>query len=137
MINRFTAILISISFLVALLSGCNEVSNNKDKNETVLEVHIPKTVYGIDVDTLQVINERVKKNEFLSDILLRYGVSYNDIDFIARKTKDIFDVRKIIAGNKYSVICTVDSIPNALYFAYELSPSKLIADFLPSAQVQP
>jgi len=82
--------------------------------------------YGINIDTLQITTGKVKKNEFLSDILLKYGVSYGDIDHIARNTKDIFDVRKIVAGNSYSVICLSDSLNNALYFAYELSPSKYV-----------
>ncbi len=126
MIGKFKIVIIIYSLLGALLVGCNDTSNSESNKEKRNDVHVPKTVYGVNVDTLNVITDRVKKNEFLSDILLRYGVSYNSIDFIARHTKDIFDVRKIIAGNKYSIIQTIDTLPSTLYFAYELSPSKYV-----------
>lgn len=116
-------------FLVTTISSCTSDSSNKSKNEVFKaeeKVYIPKTAYGINVDTLLVITRKVKKNEFLSDILVKYDVNYSNIDFIARNTKDIFDVRKIVAGHNYSVICTNDSIQHALYFAYEMSPSKYI-----------
>jgi murein DD-endopeptidase MepM/ murein hydrolase activator NlpD len=115
-----------VAILITFFSACS----NQPEYTTVLssneEIPIPSMAYGINVDTLTVITAKVKKNEFLSDILLRYGVSYGDIDHIARNTKKIFDVRKIVTGNTYSVICTADTLKKALYFAYELSASKYI-----------
>ena len=126
--SRFYFYYIFIATLVLFISGCNSISDSSEEKQTTqeAEVYIPKLIYGIDVDTLLVIKSKIKKNEFLSDILLKYGISYGDIDYIARNTKHIFDVRKIVAGNKYSVICSSDSLNNALYFAYELSPSKYV-----------
>ena len=118
-----------ITLILLIISGCNSTVSKdaiEEKQNVVEEVYTPTIKYGINVDSLSVISKKVKKNEFLSDILLKYGVNYNDIDYIARKTKDVFDVRKIVAGNKYSVICSNDSAHNALYFAYELSPSKYV-----------
>ena len=86
----------------------------------------PTMAYGIVVDSLDVLKFKVKRNEFLADILLRHNIDYSEIDYIARKTKDTFDVRRIIAGNTYSVIKTRDSVPKTLYFAYELSPSRYV-----------
>lgn len=125
MINNNLNIII-VALLIAVFSGCSNTPDVKDEQSSVEEVHIPKMVYGIDVDTFTVITDKVKKNEFLSDILLRYGISYGDIDHIARNTKDVFDVRKIVAGNRYSIICTTDSLKEALYFAYELSASQYV-----------
>ena len=115
--------------LIVVFSGCGiSVEPNDNQSTTTIkkDIHIFKTAYGINVDSLIIITDNVKRNEFLSDILLRYNIDYRDIDFIARKTKDVFDVRKIIAGNKYSVIYTDDSLKKVLYFAYELSPSKYV-----------
>lgn len=89
-------------------------------------VYLPKTEYGIVVDSLFVIKEKVKKNEFLADILLKYGVSYSTIDHIARFTRDTFDVRKIRAGNNYTVICDNDTSRTAQYFAYEINPYRYV-----------
>lgn len=125
MISKLNSVISII--LIFVLFGCTDVeSNHKQNSEGEVNIHIPKLLYGVNVDTLTVISGKVKRNEFLSDILLKYGVDYGDIDYIARKTKDVFDVRKIIAGNKYSVICSNDSSGNALYFAYELSASKYV-----------
>ena len=120
--------IIIIVFLITFFSGCSNKSDSEsDQQDVVIQkVHIPKLAYGINVDTLTVYTGKVKRNEFLSDILLRYGVDYSDIDFIAKRTKDIFDVRKIVTGNNYSIICTDDSLNNALYFAYELSASRYV-----------
>ncbi len=115
-----------VSLLIALLSACSNTPDSGVEQRSTEEIHIPSMVYGINVDTLTVVTGKVKRNEFLSDILLKYGVSYGDIDYIARHTKDVFDVRKIIAGNRYSVICTNDSLNEALYFAYELSASRYV-----------
>jgi murein DD-endopeptidase MepM/ murein hydrolase activator NlpD len=43
------------------------------------------------------------------------------IDRIARQSKEVFDVRKIRRGNKYSVFQTPDSMAQARYFIYENS----------------
>lgn len=46
------------------------------------------------------------------------------IDKLARKSKPIFDVRKIKSGQKYSVFQTTDSLKEARYFVYENSPTE-------------
>lgn len=85
-------------------------------------IHIPKTIYGINVDSFNVVKEQIRRNEFLSDILLKYNVDYPTIDKLARETKSVFDVRKLRYGNYYTVIMTRDSVPETKYFAYEISP---------------
>jgi len=112
-------------FLVLILFSCHATD---EQTSTVDEeiAHIPKILYGINIDSLKVIRGEVKKNEFLADILLRHGVNYQVIDYIARYTRDTFDVRKIRKGNNYSLICTNDSTEKALYFAYEISASSFV-----------
>lgn len=112
--------------IIIIFAACSTKHEPINEQSSVEEIHIPGMAYGINVDTLTVITKRVKKNEFLSEILLRYGISYRDIDHIARNTKKIFDVRKIVTGNTYSIICTADSINRTLYFAYELTASKYV-----------
>lgn len=118
--------IVLVSIFISLLFACNNPTENPVAQRPTADLYIPKIAYGINIDTLTVITAKVKKNEFLSDILLRYNVSYREIDHIARHTKDVFDVRKIITGNKYSVITTDDSVRKTLYFAYELSASQYV-----------
>lgn len=96
--------------------------SSQDKLSDVEEVYEPQMAYGIVVDSLEVFEGIVQKNEFLSEILLRHGVSMKMIDFLAKKTRDTFDVKRIRSGNTYSIITSRDSVPKPLYFVYEISP---------------
>ncbi len=116
-----------ILFLLTILSlfACESSVDDVRQTEKT-EEHHSEFAYGINVDSLKVIRGTVKRNEFLADILLRYGVSYQVIDYIARYTKDTFDVRKLRRGNNYSLICTNDSIARALYFIYGITASNYV-----------
>ncbi len=82
--------------------------------------------YGIIIDTLMLQKDYIRKNEFLAEILQSHGVDYARIDLMARKSREIFDVRKMRAGNNYIIISTNDSIRNVLFFIYESSPADYI-----------
>lgn len=87
---------------------------------------IPTTAYGIVIDSMLAITDNVKKNQFLSDILLAYHVDYQKIDELVKCASSVFDVRKIKAGNQYTVLCTNDSLKAVNYFVYESSPTEYI-----------
>lgn len=87
---------------------------------------IPNTEYGIVVDSLVVIKETVRRNQFLSDILASYHVDYQTIDLLTRRSLLVFDVRKIRAGNNYTALCTNDSERKLKYLVYEDTPSSYV-----------
>ncbi|MBP7497686.1 MAG: peptidoglycan DD-metalloendopeptidase family protein, partial [Bacteroidales bacterium] len=62
----------------------------------------------------------------LSSILNNYKVDNNTIDLINRKSKGIIDLRKIKAGNNYTVLCSNDSSETVSFFIYEESPVNYI-----------
>jgi murein DD-endopeptidase MepM/ murein hydrolase activator NlpD len=117
----FLAILFSVFFF-----SCGTENQSETSSEEIVVAPEPLVEYGIVVDSLKVIRDKVKKNEFLADILLRHGVEYATIDYLARYTRDTFDVRKIRQGNNYALICTADSVEKPLYFAYEISASSYV-----------
>ncbi len=82
----------------------------------------PIVAYGLNIDSLVLHKDKIKKNQHLSDILLRHGVEYTTIDMLAKRSKPVFDVRKIRSGNNYSVLLCDDSQQRAKYFVYEISP---------------
>lgn len=90
------------------------------------KIHIPKMLYGVNVDSFRVVKEKIERNQFLADILLKYNVDYPTIDKLARETKPVFDVRKIRYGNYYTVLSTLDSVPKTKYFVYEISPTDYV-----------
>lgn len=87
---------------------------------------IPNTEYGIVVDSLVVIKETVRRNQFLSDILTSYHVDNQTIDLLTRRSLLVFDVRKIRAGNNYTALCTNDSERKLKYLVYEDTPSTYV-----------
>lgn len=82
--------------------------------------------YGIIIDSLILYKDKIRKNEFLADILQDYGVDYARIDHLARKSKSVFDVRRMRAGNTYIVISTRDSLHEVQFFIYESSAHEYI-----------
>lgn len=126
--HRKTILIITISVAaIAVFVYLFSITTSEAPGETkdIIEarpVHVPKMLYGVNVDSLEVVTEKIKRNEFLADILLKYNVDYPTIDKIARETRDVFDVRKIRYGNYYSVLMTLDSLPQTRYFVYEISP---------------
>lgn len=91
-------------------------------------MNAPEPVYRYDfpVDSFNIEEILVKKNEMLSNILLARGISYQQIDELARKSRPIFDVRKIKAGNPFTFFWTRDSIPVVKHMVYEKSMEEYV-----------
>jgi len=121
-------VLIISAFIIIIVSNVFTKNNYQEENIELVEivVHEHEFEYGIIIDSLIIIKDKVRRNQFLSDILLKYNVDYATIDKIARASKPVFNVRKIRRGNNYSIICSNDSINKLLYFVYEKSPTKYI-----------
>ncbi|WP_200974935.1 peptidoglycan DD-metalloendopeptidase family protein [Echinicola sp. 20G] len=110
--------------------------NLQPKSEEVAEeatavMEVPAVVeenllYGIDVNKLDVVEGVVGRNQTLSTILAPFNVSYQIIDQIAKKSKDIFDVRRIAFNKKYTVLTSRDSSAQAEYFIYEPNAAEFV-----------
>lgn len=79
------------------------------------------TLFGIPTAPFQIENGVIGKNEFLSTILQRYGVDLGSVSEIAQQSKDVYDVRRISAGNPFTVF--LDDDGKATYFVYQ--PNKI------------
>lgn len=91
-------------------------------------------LYGIDVTDLNIIEGTVSKNQTLATILSPFNVPYQIIDEIAKKSKDIFDVRWIAANKKFTVITPADSA-QAQFFIYEPNPAEYVVFNLDSLEI--
>ncbi len=93
----------------------------------VEDAYQPIIKYGIVVDSLLTYSDKIKKNQNLSDILTKFDVSYQSIDLLVKRSKGIFDVRKIRSGNKYVIFSEGDSLSqNIQYFIYEESATDYV-----------
>ena len=108
-----------------LLSGKGASSPDKGSpasaapKQNVAKVHASPRKFGLAVDSFNVIENTVQKNDFLGSILEPYQVDNATIAELARKSKPIFDVRRITAGSQCTIFCTKDSLQKAVYFVYQ------------------
>ena len=109
--------------LIALLASCSSPQSEVSvQTNPVISAPEPIIEYGFEADTFLVIKDEIKSGESLGKILNEYGVSYSQIDKIARKTrKTEQDVRYLKAGNSYALFCVQDTAgrENAQMFIYE------------------
>lgn len=113
-------------FIVALINAIvlfTQCGNRQTANvsEDEIAAHEPQYMFDILIDSLEVIQDQIGKNQFLADLLLQYSVSYAKIDQLSKSFRDTFDVRRIRAGNNYFVMLSNDSLRNPKYFVYEIN----------------
>jgi murein DD-endopeptidase MepM/ murein hydrolase activator NlpD len=87
--------------------------------DLVVTIHEPKLLYGLPADSFHIEENTVSRNENLSDILIDRGVSAQTVDQIAKNSVNVFDVRKMKAGNRYTVFYSTDSNRTPLYLVYQ------------------
>ena len=78
-----------------------------------------KLLYGIPVDSYNIVTGRVRNNQVISSILASYGVPWDTIDKLLRNNKSVFDPRKVHTGSGFSVFLTKDSLSRPDYFVYD------------------
>ena len=110
-----TFFLVIVFFVFFILLTKKENNHKKPAPE-------PKYEYGILADSFKVVKDIVKPNQTLGEILYFNHIDYPQINKIVKASKNIFDVRKINAGQNYTVLCSRDSIDKANFLIYEIDP---------------
>lgn len=120
--------LIISSFFVLFYSCQNKKVQKTEETEILdtLVIREPVLKFGLPVDSFIVEQGKIKNNQYLSQILNEKGVGMGTIDKIAKKSKSVFDVRKIKSGENYSFFLAKDSAKTAKYFVYENSAVEYI-----------
>lgn len=116
-------------FIMMLFSCRNSV---REIPQTISELTDSTTVndadstvfmYGIPSDSFNLLTGHIKRNGFLSQILLEHGITMEEIDKVISNSTAVFDVRKIRSGNNYTLFCKKDSTARASYLVYEHDPT--------------
>lgn len=111
--------------LIAGFLGLSSFDDTTPKKTEPTELNLPveETVFLFDipVNDYEIETNTVEKNEFLSTILQRYQISLSTISELADKSKEVYDVRRISAGNPYTVFKNKEGL--AEYFVYQ--PNKI------------
>ena len=91
-------------------------------------------LYGINVTGLNIVEGTVSKNQTLASILSPFNVPYQIIDELAKKSKEVFDVRWIAANKKFTILTPSDS-SQAQFFIYEPNPAEYVVFNLDSMEI--
>lgn len=105
-----------------LITACTHNQKPHTEPETMVVDETPEVInteFGFNLDSFLVYQGEIARNQFLADILLPHKVTYPEIERVADRAKDVFDVRKINAGKKYMILCSRDSTEKACYFIYQ------------------
>ena len=87
--------------------------------DLIVNIPEPKIMFGLRADSFHIEESWVMPNQNLSNILIERGVSAQSVDQIAKNSLTVFDVRKMKAGNRYSVFYSKDSKRTPLYLVYQ------------------
>jgi len=85
--------------VMELRTGKETVSQVFEKEET------PVVKYGMVVNDFKMLSHVVKPNELFSDIFSQYNVTAGAINYFVSKSGEVFNLKKIKAGNTFTVLC--------------------------------
>ena len=119
-LRRFTIILAA---LTALMLSCkqNETAPELETEEFAVPEPEPLIRWGINIDSLDIVDGTIGRNELLSTILYRYDVSSQTIYYLEKASQDTWSVRKMQSGKPYHILRDRDSIAKARYFVYDIN----------------
>ncbi len=132
--------IIIFSILLAIIFISCNTNNNKKVQKKVMQtkdtiITKKNTKYGIEIDNYKLEEKTVKQNQNISDLLLPYGISQNDIFKIAL-ADSVFNTRKIRTGNKYFTFLKKDSTQHLDYMVYAIDKIKYVVfDFTDSTNL--
>jgi murein DD-endopeptidase MepM/ murein hydrolase activator NlpD len=114
--------------LALIFTACNR---EKDvEADSVVDLPEPKKLYGIIVDSLEVVEDKIKNGQNLSLLLNSQGISGLQIQQLVDAGKGVFDARSIRVGKAYTLIRDSSRL---LYWVYEHDPiTYFVADFTDS-----
>jgi murein DD-endopeptidase MepM/ murein hydrolase activator NlpD len=81
--------------------------------------------YGIDAQKLQVIQANFEQGQYLTDVLQDHEVEVSLIDQVARKSEEVFDVRRMRAGKTYTILKDREN-QRVNYFIYEINDAEFV-----------
>jgi len=118
--KKWVGILVMGTALLFMLTNINKDKKAIERLEVIEEIAEPSYEYKILVDSFNVKKGLVKSGQTMGEILYLNHINHFEINKIVKKSKGIFDVRRVNTDKKYTVICASDSTQKAQYFIYEI-----------------
>lgn len=125
--NKYRYFILLLAFALTF-TACNR--EKEVEEESVVDLPEPQKMYGIVVDSLEVVEDKIKNGQNLSLLLNSQGISGLQIQQLVDASKGTFDARSIRVGKSYTLLRDSSRL---LYWIYEHDPiTYFIADFTDS-----
>jgi len=128
--------IISAILLIIIVTGIFKSSKSLKISDTIniYAVGIDQNIiytdmekeFDITVDSFLISQNRIKRNENLAKLLYGCGVDAPMVDKAIKAAVNVFDIRKIKAGNNYRTYYTKDTSGSLKYFVYVHSPTEYL-----------
>ena len=138
-ISIILVLLLVVFYLLYLYTGKNareiEIEASSPASPEISEPVVNK-LYELPVDSYYLEHGRVRKNQNLADILKQFNLPEGSFNQLFLLSNDIFDVRKMKAGNDYTAFISLDTLYQLKYLVYEHTPVEYILfDFTDSLKM--
>ncbi len=111
----------SMAVVALFFAECSGSKSSNTDNEDIITDSINRK-WGINVDDYVINDGIIKNGQILSSLLETYGVGPQVAGELEKVSADVFSVRKLRAGKNYHILQTKDSLEQADWFVYEVSP---------------
>ena len=118
--NYLTEIVLGISLCSIMAVGLINQENALPPKEDLISQPLPTPEYkfGFDISNHWFEDYKIKRGDFLGDILMSYGISFERIIQLEKKAEDVFSLRKLMAGKDITFIRD-DECADPKYFVYK------------------
>lgn len=108
------------TFYFSQLNQNQRIGSEQDNNRTIVET-APMLEYGIPIDSFNISTDVIRRNQTLGSIMESLGISGDHIRQLGEETRDVFNIRKVRAGNQYKVFSKKYTASQVEYLVYEHS----------------
>lgn len=124
---------VTIIFILVSLYKTSE-SSILNRNENIYAVgidhniiyHDIKKEYEITIDSFNIVQNKIRRNYNLARLLTEAGLENEIVNKAIFRSSEVFDIRRIKAGNHYRLYYTKDSSKTLSYFVYKHSPTEYL-----------
>ena len=112
-LNKYVAIVfIAVSIWACKDDNSAEKVEEKELAEIVEEEKILE--FGFNLNDYEVKRDTIRKGDTFGEIMGRHNIGYPQIFQIAERTKDSFDVTKVIPGKPFTLLYSKESVNDSL-----------------------
>ena len=106
------------------LSGDKVISSDTETDEVMVDTVVPEptTYFDIIIDSFDMVHGQILHNQTLGNLLQEYRLPEGSMQQLITLPNEVFNLRKIRAGNHYHLLLQHDSLQTLAYFIYEIDP---------------